>query len=138
MSHRLQSEVGSIANGAEGKSHGLSLTSRLRCSYRMGNSKDGNGVGNGRTATRLIPGRAEVSYGNDALLSPEVIAFQQVDARLGYSSATIEYDRNSCAIYRAIAPDGQVYTELFAPRRQFDHLPSLTSICVIERGRQLD
>lgn len=57
-------------------------------------------------------GGAEVSYGNDALLSPEVIAFQQVDARLGYSSATIEYDRNSCAIYRAIAPDGQVYTEL--------------------------
>lgn len=51
------------------------------------------------------------SYGNDALPSDQVIAFQTADARLKYKDARIEYDRRSCALYRGVAPDGQVRSE---------------------------
>lgn len=48
----------------------------------------------------------EVSYGNDALPSEEVTAFQKVDKIFKYGKARIEYDERSCAVYRGIAPDG--------------------------------
>jgi hypothetical protein len=53
----------------------------------------------------------ERSYGNDALLSAEMIAFQKVDARLGYRDARFEYDAEECAVYQGKAPDGKVRRE---------------------------
>ncbi|UQY36092.1 hypothetical protein K8U54_06300 [Pseudomonas fulva] len=46
-------------------------------------------------------------YGNDALPSAEVTAFEAVDARFNYQDARIEYDNNDCAVYQGVAPDGQ-------------------------------
>lgn len=48
------------------------------------------------------------SYGNDALPSAEVIAFQRADARLHYRNARIEHDGRGCAVYQGTAPNGQV------------------------------
>ena len=56
-------------------------------------------------------GPKAVSYGNDALPSAEVLAFQRVDARLKYRNATIERDAANCAVYRGTASDGQVRSE---------------------------
>lgn len=49
-----------------------------------------------------------VSYGNDALPSAEVTAFQAADARLRYRDARIAYDARSCAVYEGTGPDGTV------------------------------
>lgn len=54
--------------------------------------------------------------GNDALPSAEMIAFQQVDARLKYGNARIEHDDKWCAVYQGTAPDGQVKRELLLNR----------------------
>lgn len=51
-------------------------------------------------------------YGNDALPSAEVTAFQKADARLKYGNARIERDANGCAVYQGTASDGQVRQEL--------------------------
>lgn len=51
------------------------------------------------------------SYGNDALPSAEVIAFQRTDARLRYRNASIEYDAKSCAVYQGLTPNGQLRRE---------------------------
>lgn len=51
------------------------------------------------------------SYGNDALPSAEMIAFQKVDARLRYRDARFEYDAERCAVYEGKAPDGQIRRE---------------------------
>jgi hypothetical protein len=53
----------------------------------------------------------ERNFGNDALPSAEVIAFQRVDARLRYRDARIEYDADECAVYQGRARDGQVRRE---------------------------
>lgn len=53
----------------------------------------------------------ERSYGNDALPSAEVIAFQRTDARLHYRNARIEYDRNNCAVYQGVGPGGRTRSE---------------------------
>ena len=39
-----------------------------------------------------------VSFGNDGLPSAEVIAFQEVDKRLGYRNARIEFDAKDCVL----------------------------------------
>ncbi|MEH3106378.1 MAG: hypothetical protein PGN09_03585 [Sphingomonas fennica] len=49
-----------------------------------------------------------VSYGDDALPSAEVTAFQTTDARLRYRNASIAYDGQSCAVYEGIGPGGAV------------------------------
>ncbi|SDI47944.1 hypothetical protein SAMN05216588_117136 [Pseudomonas flavescens] len=49
-------------------------------------------------------------YGNDALPSAEVKAFQAADARLHYQDARIEWDQKNCALYQGIAPDGALRT----------------------------
>ncbi len=54
---------------------------------------------------------SERSYGNDALPSAEVIAFQRADARLRYRDARIEYDANNCAVYQGTAPNGRMRRE---------------------------
>ncbi len=51
------------------------------------------------------------SYGNDALPSAEMIAFQKVDARLRYRDARFEYDAEQCALYQGKAPDGRIRRE---------------------------
>lgn len=51
------------------------------------------------------------SYGNDALPSAEVTAFQKVDARLHYRDARIDYDAKECAVYQGVGPDGRVHRE---------------------------
>jgi hypothetical protein len=51
------------------------------------------------------------SYGNDALPSAEVIAFEKVDKRLKYPNAHIEYDENMCANYQAILKNGTLYRQ---------------------------
>jgi len=53
----------------------------------------------------------ERSYGNDALPSAEMIAFQKVDARLRYRDARFEYDAEECAVYQGKAPNGQIRRE---------------------------
>ena len=47
-------------------------------------------------------------YGNDALPSAEVTAFEALHARLKYQNARIEYDNRECAVYQGVAADGQV------------------------------
>lgn len=51
------------------------------------------------------------SYGNDALPSAEVTAFQRVDARLRYRDARIEHDARGCAVYQGTASNGRVRRE---------------------------
>lgn len=51
------------------------------------------------------------SYGNDALPSTEMIAFQKVDARLRYRDARFEYDAQNCAVYQGKARDGRILRE---------------------------
>lgn len=59
----------------------------------------------------LGAGASGHSYGNDALPSAEVVAFQRTDARLHYRNASIEYDAKNCAVYQGSAPNGQVRRE---------------------------
>jgi hypothetical protein len=59
----------------------------------------------------LGAGASGHSYGNDALPSAEVIAFQRIDARLRYRNPSIEYDAKNCAVYQGKAPSGQVRRE---------------------------
>ncbi|MDJ0276442.1 hypothetical protein QLH51_06475 [Sphingomonas sp. 2R-10] len=62
---------------------------------------------------------AERHYGNDALPSAEVTAFQRTDARLRYRNARIERDGNGCAVYEGTARDGKVRRErLLSPSGQ--------------------
>lgn len=63
-----------------------------------------------------------IPYGNDALPSAEVTAFQALDARLAYPDARIEYDAGDCAVYAATGPDGRTYRELLRN-------PDNTTIC---------
>lgn len=51
------------------------------------------------------------SYGNDALPSAEVTAFQRADARLHYRNARIEYDAQGCAGYQGTTSNGRVRRE---------------------------
>lgn len=51
------------------------------------------------------------SYGNDALPSDQVMAFQTADTRLKYRDARIEYDPRGCARCQGIAPGGQLRSE---------------------------
>ncbi len=61
----------------------------------------------------------ERSYGNDALPSAEMIAFQRVDARLHYRDARFEYDADNCALYQGRARDGRIRRErLLSPEGQ--------------------
>jgi len=59
-------------------------------------------------------------YGNDALPSPEVTAFEAAHRRLAYADARIEHDAANCAVYRGRAPGGQVRGE---PLRDPDGRP---------------
>ncbi len=59
----------------------------------------------------LGAGPRDHSYGNDGLPSPEVIAFQKLDARLHYRNARIEYDGRNCAVYQGIGRDGRTHRE---------------------------
>jgi len=54
---------------------------------------------------------AEQGYGEDALASAEVKAFQRTDARLHYRDARIERDRKGCAMYQGTARDGRLRRE---------------------------
>lgn len=49
---------------------------------------------------------AQARSGNGA--SAEVVAFQQTDARLRYSNATVVYDGRGCASYQGTTSDGRV------------------------------
>ncbi len=61
----------------------------------------------------------ERSYGNDALPSAEVTAFQKIDARLGYRNARIEHDARGCAVYQGTARNGRMRSEpLLSPNGQ--------------------
>lgn len=68
------------------------------------------------TLLPIAPAAAQRSYGNDALPSAEVIAFQRTDARLRYRNARIEHDARGCAMYQGIAPNGQVRRTLLRNR----------------------
>ncbi len=57
------------------------------------------------------------SYGNDALPSAEVTAFQRVDKRLRYRNARIDYNDKGCAVYRGTARDGRVRQEALRDAR---------------------
>jgi hypothetical protein len=59
----------------------------------------------------LSAGASGHSYGNDALPSAEVLAFQRADARLRYRHASIGYDANNCAVYEGAASNGQLRRE---------------------------
>lgn len=47
------------------------------------------------------------SYGNDALPSREVLAFQKMDKELKFKNARIEYDKNSCTVYEGLNAKGE-------------------------------
>lgn len=51
---------------------------------------------------------AQIGYGNDALPSAEVTAFQRLDARLKYRDARITYDARNCALYEGRRPGGRL------------------------------
>ncbi|MEH3046179.1 hypothetical protein [Sphingomonas adhaesiva] len=57
------------------------------------------------------------SYGNDALPSAEVVAFQQADKRLNYRNARIEYDAKGCALYQGTARNGRERKEMLRDSR---------------------
>ncbi|RFC61787.1 hypothetical protein DYI37_19330 [Fulvimarina endophytica] len=56
----------------------------------------------------LVNPQSSGNLSNDMLPSAEVTAFQQIDRRLGYSNARIEYDSNNCAVYQGMAPNGRI------------------------------
>ena len=64
-----------------------------------------------RVDTELSGNASMRSYGNDALPSAEMLAFDRVDARLHYRNARIEYDDQECALYQGTAPDGRLGRE---------------------------
>ncbi|WP_028964953.1 hypothetical protein [Sphingomonas phyllosphaerae] len=57
------------------------------------------------------------SYGNDALPSAEVKAFQRLDKRLSYRDARIEYDAKGCAVYQGKARSGRIRQEVLRDPR---------------------
>lgn len=57
------------------------------------------------------------SYGNDALPSAEVKAFQRLDKRLSYRDARIEYDAKGCAVYQGRARNGRIRQEVLRDPR---------------------
>ena len=60
---------------------------------------------------------ASVGYGNDALPSAEVKAFQRLDARLRYRGARIEYDSRNCAVYEGRTRGGRVQRQALRDER---------------------
>ncbi|MCD9098184.1 hypothetical protein LU699_11190 [Luteimonas fraxinea] len=47
------------------------------------------------------------SYGNDALASAEVKAYERAHARYKYRDSRIEWDSRNCAVYEGTASDGK-------------------------------
>ncbi|MFF8801800.1 MULTISPECIES: hypothetical protein [unclassified Methylobacterium] len=60
---------------------------------------------------------ASVGYGNDALPSAEVRAFQRLDARLRYRDARIAYDGRHCAVYEGRTRRGRVQRQALRDER---------------------
>lgn len=60
------------------------------------------------TAAACASPPRETSYGDDALPSAEVLAFQGADLRYKYRNARIARDGQNCAVYQGVAPNGQV------------------------------